>query len=42
MNLSKSDHSVSPPRIEMPRDYNAAHDLIERNLAAWEAAKARS
>jgi benzoate-CoA ligase len=32
--LSRVDHSVSPPAIEVPRRYNAAHDLIERNLAA--------
>ena len=31
MNLSRADHSVSPPRVEIPRDYNAAHDLLERN-----------
>ena len=31
MNLSHADHSVSPPRIDIPRDYNAAHDLLERN-----------
>jgi len=37
--LSKSDHSVSPPVIEIPRRYNAAHDLIERNLAAGRGAK---
>jgi benzoate-CoA ligase len=32
--LSSADHSVSPPRISIPRDYNAAYDLIERNLRA--------
>lgn len=32
--LSSADHSVSPPRVTIPRRYNAAHDLIERNLAA--------
>jgi benzoate-CoA ligase len=37
--LSKADHSVSPPAIEMPRRYNAAHDLVERNLAAGRGAK---
>ncbi len=37
--LSKIDHSVSPPAIEIPRRYNAAHDLIERNLAAGRSAK---
>ena len=35
--LSSADHSVSPPRITIPREYNAAHDLIERNLAAGRA-----
>ncbi len=35
--LSQADHSVSPPNISIPRDYNAAHDLIERNLAAQRA-----
>jgi benzoate-CoA ligase len=37
--LSSADHSVSPPTIAIPRDYNAAHDLIERNLAAGRADK---
>ncbi len=37
--LSTADHRVSPPRVEIPRDYNAAHDLIERNLAAGRAGK---
>ncbi len=32
--LSRADHSTSPPVISIPRDYNAAHDLIERNLTA--------
>ncbi len=31
MNVSNADHSVSPPRVEVPRDYNAAHDLLSRN-----------
>ncbi len=31
---STADHRVSPPRIDIPRDYNAADDLLERNLAA--------
>jgi len=26
--LSSADHSVSPPVVSIPRDYNAAHDLI--------------
>ncbi len=37
--LSSADHSTSPPAITIPRDYNAAHDLIERNLAAGRAGK---
>ena len=37
--ISKADHRRSPPEIEIPRDYNAAHDLIERNLAAGRASK---
>src|SRR5439155_1535261 len=31
--------SVSPPKIHIPRDYNAAYDLIERNLSAGRAGK---
>ena len=31
--LSHADHSVSPPRVEIPRAYNAAHDLLERNAS---------
>ena len=37
--LSTADHGASPPRVKIPRDYNAAHDLIERNLAAGRAGK---
>jgi len=37
--LSTADHGASPPRVEIPRDYNAAHDLVERNLAAGRAGK---
>ena len=37
--LSKADHRLCPPQVEIPRDYNAAHDLIERNLAAGRAGK---
>jgi benzoate-CoA ligase len=33
MHLSHADHSSSPPRVEIPRDYNAAHDLLRRNAA---------
>jgi benzoate-CoA ligase len=32
--LSSADHRTSPPVVEIPREYNAAHDLIERNLVA--------
>jgi len=31
MKLSCADHSVKPPRVDIPREYNAAHDLLERN-----------
>jgi benzoate-CoA ligase len=33
MHLSHADHGTSPPRVEIPRDYNAAHDLLRRNAA---------
>lgn len=33
MNLSQADHRTSPPRVDIPRDYNAAHDLLERNAS---------
>jgi benzoate-CoA ligase len=33
MHLSHADHSTSPPHLEIPRDYNAAHDLLRRNAA---------
>jgi benzoate-CoA ligase len=36
---STADHSVSPPIVRIPRDYNAAYDLIERNLAAGGASR---
>jgi benzoate-CoA ligase len=39
MELSRADHSVSPPRIEVPREYNAAHDLLERNMRIGRAGK---
>jgi benzoate-CoA ligase len=39
LGLSTADQRVSPPRIDIPRDYNAAHDLIERNLRAGRGAK---
>ena len=37
--LSQADHSASPPVISIPRQYNAAHDLIERNLLAGRAGR---
>jgi benzoate-CoA ligase len=37
--LSSADHSVSPPTVSIPRDYNAAYDLIERNLRAGRGEK---
>jgi benzoate-CoA ligase len=39
VSISTADHSVSPPRIDIPRRYNAAVDLIERNLRAGRAEK---
>jgi len=39
MELSRADHSVSPPRVDVPREYNAAEDLIGRNLAAGRGGK---
>ena len=36
---SHVDHSTSPPVITIPRDYNAAYDLVERNLAAGRGGK---
>ncbi|MCB1888812.1 MAG: benzoate-CoA ligase family protein [Rhodocyclaceae bacterium] len=32
--LSRADHRTSPPTIDIPRHYNAAADLIGRNLDA--------
>ena len=37
--LSTADHRLAPPQVTIPRDYNAAHDLLERNLAAGRAKK---
>jgi len=34
MTLSTADHSSSPPRVDIPRNYNVAVDLTERHLAA--------
>ena len=33
MHVSRADHTSSPPVVEIPRDYNAAHDLLARNAA---------
>ncbi|HKB52591.1 MAG TPA: benzoate-CoA ligase family protein [Ramlibacter sp.] len=33
MHLSRADHTSSPPLVDIPRDYNAAHDLLARNAA---------
>jgi benzoate-CoA ligase len=37
--LSSADHRSSPPKIRFPAEYNAAHDLIERNLQAGRGGK---
>ncbi len=37
--LSRADHSSKPPRVHFPRQFNAAHDLLERNLQAGRAEK---
>ena len=37
--FSTGGHSASPPIIHVPRDYNTAHDPIERNLQAGRADK---
>jgi benzoate-CoA ligase len=39
LGMSSADHSVSPPIVDIPREYNAAHDLIERNLQAGRGPK---
>ncbi|MBK8070945.1 MAG: benzoate-CoA ligase family protein [Ramlibacter sp.] len=31
MNLSRADHAARPTRVEIPRAYNAAHDLLARH-----------
>ena len=33
MQPSRADHRASPPIVEVPRDYNAANDLLERNAS---------
>lgn len=37
--LSQVTRGISPPEIAIPRDYNAAYDLIERNLRAGRGGK---
>jgi benzoate-CoA ligase len=39
MDLSTADLSTSPPTLTIPAQYNAAHDLIERNLVAGRGTK---
>jgi benzoate-CoA ligase len=31
--LSRADHTATPPHVNIPRQYNAAHDLLERNCS---------
>lgn len=38
--LSSADHTAQPPIVNVPRQFNAAHDLIERNLQAGRGSKA--
>ena len=33
MRLSHAVHGTRPPRVEIPREYNAAHDLLARNAS---------
>ena len=37
--LSSVDRNANPPRVDFPRQYNAAYDLIGRNLKAGRADK---
>ena len=39
LGLSSADHRTSPPILDIPREYNAAYDLIERNLRAGRGRK---
>jgi benzoate-CoA ligase len=39
LSLSTADRTVSPPLLSIPRDYNAAFDLLESNLLAGRGAK---
>ncbi len=38
-NYSITDHNVVPPKITIPREYNAAFDLLGRNLDAGRGSK---
>ena len=38
-NYADIDHSASPPRVSVPRDYNAAVDFVDRHLAEGRGAK---
>src|ERR1700758_2135775 len=37
--LSSADRTVVPPLVSIPRQYNAAYDLLERNLRDGRGAK---
>jgi benzoate-CoA ligase len=39
MDLCEIDPTTSPPLLRIPDRFNAAHDLLERNLRAGRAAK---
>ena len=39
LQLSTADHGKSPPRVSVPRLYNAAFDLVQRNLQAGRGSK---
>ena len=39
LGLSTADRTVSPPLLSIPRNYNAAFDLLESNLRAGRGAK---
>ena len=39
MDLCEIDITSSPPALRIPDRFNAAHDLLERNLRAGRAAK---
>ncbi len=39
LELSEADQSQSPPRLRIPKGYNAAYDLLQRNLRAGLADK---